>query len=67
MNDTNQNRQKSSMVPGVAIIGCFVVGLSGLICAMTAIFDFNDPEGAGPGLIASAIAFGLAANVVFRK
>ena len=67
MNDINQDRRQSSMIPGVAIIGCFIVGIAGLFGAVAAICDFKDSTGAGVCLIASAISFGLAANAVFRK
>ncbi|MBL7220421.1 MAG: hypothetical protein ISS69_09925 [Phycisphaerae bacterium] len=67
MNDINQDPRKSSMIPGIVIVGCFVVGIAGLFGAVAAICDFKDSTGAGVCLIASAIAFGLAANAVFRK
>ena len=67
MNEMNQDRQQSSAIPGITILGCFVVGIAGLIGAMVGMFDLNDPTGAGACLVASAIAFGLAANAVFRK
>ena len=67
MNDMNQDRQQSSMIPGIVIVGCFVVGIAGLIAAAVGMFGFEDPTGAGVCLVASAIVFGLAANAVFRK
>ncbi|MBC8372303.1 MAG: hypothetical protein H8E53_01820 [Planctomycetes bacterium] len=67
MNDMNQKPQQSSMIPGISIIGCFMVGIAGLIGAMAAMFDLNDFVGGGACLVASAVAFGLAANAVFRK
>lgn len=67
MNDIKQDRRQLSAIPGVTIIGCFVVGIAGLIGAAVGMFGFEDPTGAGVCLIASAIVFGLAANAVFRK
>jgi hypothetical protein len=67
MDDMNQDHPQSSAIPGVTILGCFVVGIAGLIGAMAAMFDLNDFAGGGACLIASAVAFGLAANAVFRK
>ncbi|MDP6636251.1 MAG: hypothetical protein QGG42_15230 [Phycisphaerae bacterium] len=67
MSDMNQNDDKTSVVPGVAVFGCLLVGFAGLIGAAAAMFDFNDPTGAGACLAASAIAFGLAANASLRK
>ena len=67
MDDMKQDRRQASMIPGITIIGCFVVGVAGLLGAIAGMFDFNNPTGAGACLVASAIAFGLAANAVFRK
>ena len=67
MNDMNEDRQRLSSIPGLAILGCFVVGVAGLIGAIVALCDVGGPVGAGVCLIASAFAFGLAANAVFRK
>jgi hypothetical protein len=67
MNDTNQDRQGLSMIPGIIVVGCIVVGIAGLIGAAVAISDFKDPTGGGVCLLASAVVFGLAANAVFRK
>lgn len=67
MNDMKQDGQKSSAIPGIVVFGCFVVGFAGLIAAGVGMFEFEDPTGAGVCLVASAIAFGLAANAIFRK
>ncbi len=53
-----QSQNKSSYLPGSAILGCFIVGIVGLV--------FGAATGGG-GLIASAIAFGLAANAILRE
>ena len=67
MNDMNQDRQRLSAIPGLTILGCFVVGIAGLIGAVAAMIYIEDFAGGGACLVASAIAFGLAANAVFRK
>jgi hypothetical protein len=67
MNDMKQDRERLSAIPGIVIVGCFVVGVAGLFGAAVAICDFKDSTGAGVCLVASAIVFGLAANAVFRK
>ena len=67
MSDLNQDREKPFAVPGYTIVGCFVVGVAGLIGAGVAMFGYENFSGGGPCLVASALAFGLAANAVFRK
>ena len=67
MTDLNQDRPKPPASPGFAIIGCFVVGVIGVIAAVGVMFDVQDFTGGGVCLVASALAFGLAANAVFRK
>jgi hypothetical protein len=67
MSDLNQNREKPPASPGFAIMGCFVVGVIGVIAAIGVMFDVQDFRGGGICLVAAALAFGLAANAVFRK
>jgi len=66
MSDMNDNRDKPSAAPGFAIVGCFIVGIAGLLGGLFAV-DRNDTTGVGVCLLASARAFGRAAHAVFRK
>jgi len=58
---------RSAASPGLAVIGCILVGISGLVAFMVAAAEHADYVGAGVCLIASALAFGSLANAVFRK
>jgi hypothetical protein len=53
-------------LPGLAVLGAFVTGVCGLLVAVVAVVS-GDFVGAGVGLVASALAFGLLANAVFRR
>jgi len=66
MSDINPSPGKPSIIPGITIVGCLLVGVAGLVGALYAV-DRNDANGVGACLLASAIAFGLGANAVFRK
>jgi len=63
----DDQNSRGALLSGCTILGCFVVGIGGLIAAFWSAFEREDPTGAGACLIASAIAFGLSANAVFRK
>ncbi len=51
---------------GLAIIGALVVGGAGFVIAVLATVNGPDYMGAGLGLVASAIGFGLVAMAVSR-
>ena len=53
-------------LPGYAVGGALVVGVSGLILALLALI-FGNFAGAGLCLIAAALAFGLLANAIYRR
>ncbi len=60
-------KKRSSSALGLSIISGFIIGIFGFLGALFAIFNTNDYTGAGLCLIASALAFGLLANAMFRK
>lgn len=55
-----------SAVPGLAVLGLFVVGICGLALAVFSVIRYQDLTGAGTCLIPSAIAFGVIAHISFR-
>jgi hypothetical protein len=63
----SKDKINRSSSPGLSVIGGFVVGIVGFLAALLAIFNEYDYVGAGLCLIASALAFGLLANAMFRK
>ncbi|MGD8457168.1 MAG: hypothetical protein PVF83_12350 [Anaerolineales bacterium] len=60
-------KKKSTSFPGLSIIGGFIIGIAGFFAAFLAVFNEYDYVGAGLCLIASALAFGLMSNAMFRK
>ena len=60
-------KKRGARAPGLSIISGFVIGILGFLGALFAAFNANDYVGAGLCLIASALAFGLLANAMFRK
>ena len=66
MSDINPGPNKPSIIPGLTIVGCLIVGIAGLFGALYGV-DRHDANGVGACLLASAVAFGLGANAVFRK
>ena len=68
MNEENDAAsRKSFLAPGIAILGCFAAGGISLFAGIAGLLTNNDFSGGGSCFIASAIAFGLAANAIFRK
>ena len=67
MSNLPPDREQSPATPGMVILGCCITGVAGLIGAAVGIFDTQDTTGTGVCLLASAVAFGLAANAIFRK
>ncbi len=66
MSESNKNVKKVGATPGLAIIGCQVTGLVGLIGAVLALSKF-DALGAGACLIGAACAFGTVAYISFSE
>jgi hypothetical protein len=61
------SKKKGASSPGLSIIGGFIIGIAGFFAALLAVFNEYDYAGAGLCLIASALAFGLMSNAMFRK
>jgi hypothetical protein len=51
-------KKTASAVPGLAVIGCFVVGIIGIV---------NGASGNGIALFSAAIVFSVLVFVLFRK
>jgi hypothetical protein len=62
-----QHHKKPSLIPGITAFCCVVTGIIGVVVSIISILDTNDYADAGFLLIASALAFGLLANAVFRN
>jgi hypothetical protein len=60
------NRDRIDGFIGVAVYGAAITGAGGILFALTSVLAGNWP-GAGVGLAASALAFGLLANALLRK
>ena len=60
-------KDKAAGLGGIMIIGCAVAGAAGLLIALLALLNEHDYSAAGMALLASAVAFGLGANAVFRQ
>ena len=61
------NEKRYGVWAGLSVLGGFVVGVFGLFAAMLSLFNEYDYVGVGLCLLASAFAFGLLANAIFRK
>ena len=57
---------KAETVAGIAVLLAFVTGIGGVTVGVFAFLDANW-VGAGLGLVAAALAFGLVANAVLRN
>jgi len=51
---------------GLSVMGGYIVGIVGLLGGVFSIFSETDFVGAGLCFLASALAFGLIANAIFR-
>ena len=60
-------RNQSSIMAGLVVIAGSIVGIAAFLAAIMAVFDSYDYVGAGICLLASALAFGLLANAIFRN
>jgi len=52
---------------GLSVMGGYTVGVVGLFGGVFSIFNETDFVGAGLCFLASALAFGLIANAIFRE
>ena len=60
------SKQSSSVLPVVILFACFLVGVAGLWFFFVESEQFSgDPIAAAIALVASALAFGQAANAIF--
>jgi len=58
--------RSSAALAGFSIIAGFFIGVFAFVAALLAVFNEYDYVGAGLCLLASAFAFGLSANAIFR-
>lgn len=63
----NHNEERAKAAGGVAIYCGLATGFAGWLLAVLALADESNWEGAALALAASALAFGLMANAVFRQ
>ena len=61
------NENRTPVSAGLSILGGFVIGIIALLAGLLAVFNEYDYIGAGLCFLASALAFGLLANALFRK
>ncbi len=61
------DENRSPVWAGLSILGEFLVGIITLLAGLLAVFNEYDYIGAGLCFLASALAFGLLANALFRK
>lgn len=61
------NEEKATAAGGVAIYCGLATGFAGWVLAILALADQTSWEGAALAMAASALAFGLVANAVFRQ
>lgn len=66
MNDERQLPKRDPSLPGYAVMGAMITGGASLVLVFWAVQD-NEHIGAGIMLLAAAIAFGSAANAMFRS
>jgi hypothetical protein len=59
MREIKESRSGSAAVPGLAVFGLFIVGITGVFCAASG-------RDAGLSLIAAAISFGVIVYVSFK-
>ena len=60
--------EKSNPVwAGLSVIGGFIVGIVAFLAGLLAVFNEFNYIGAGICFLASALAFGLLANSIFRS
>jgi F0F1-type ATP synthase membrane subunit c/vacuolar-type H+-ATPase subunit K len=52
---------------GLSVIGGFIVGIAGFFAGILSLFNEYNYVGVGLCFLASAFAFGLLANALFRK
>lgn len=67
----NRIREPSYLIPSLTISGCIITGVTAFIGALVAMGDASATNsayiGAGVCFLASAAAFGLLANAIYRQ
>ena len=63
----SDRKDKAAGLGGIMIIGCAIAGVVGLFVAILAMLDEGDFSAAAMALLASAVAFSVGANAVFRQ
>jgi hypothetical protein len=61
------DENRSSVWAGLSVLGGFIIGIVALLAGLLAVFNEYDYVGAGLCFMASAFAFGLMSNALFRK
>ena len=62
MDQNNESPQRISLVPGLAVLCCFVTGIIAIVVALV---ETAAALGTGVCLLAAAVAFGLVAVACF--
>ena len=63
---SSRNSESGVGLGGAAVACCIATGFGGWIAALASFLQGNG-SGAGTCLVASAVAFGLVANAIFRR
>lgn len=61
------DKKSNPVWAGLSVLGGFIVGIIGLLAGLLAILNEFNYIGAGLCFLASALAFGLLANSIYRK
>jgi hypothetical protein len=61
------DEKQSPVWAGLSVLGGFIIGIIAFLAGLLAVFNEYDYVGAGLCFLASAFAFGLLANALFRK
>jgi len=61
------DEKRSPVWAGLSVLGGFIIGIIAFLAGLLAVFNEYDYVGAGLCFLASAFAFGLLANALFRK
>jgi len=61
------DEKRSPVWAGLSVLGGFIIGIIAFLAGLLAVLNEYDYVGAGLCFLASAFAFGLLANALFRK
>jgi hypothetical protein len=62
-----EKNRSASRAAGLSVIGGFIVGIVAFLAGLLSVFNEFNYVGAGLCFLASAFAFGLLANALFRN